>query len=37
MPKPENNNISNLELTTNSNHLKLHYKKRKINKKGQFI
>ncbi len=34
---PLNNNINNLELTTNSLHLKMHYKERNINKKGQFV
>lgn len=37
---PENNNLDNLELTTNSQHLKEHYAKwkseGKINENGQF-
>lgn len=32
----QDNRIENLELTTNAEHGKLHYKDRKINEKGQF-
>lgn len=34
---PENNVLSNLQLTTNSEHLKMHYIQRQINEKGQFV
>jgi HNH endonuclease len=34
---PENNNINNLELITNSDHSKLHYLDRSIDKQGRFL
>lgn len=33
----ENNDINNLELLTDSQHLALHYKERIINEKGRFV
>lgn len=34
---PENNALINLQLTTNREHLRMHYHERTINTKGQFV